>query len=164
MLVRQGTFNQVPRVRVRSEDTNEFDQQFQARPVGQDPGVYRLDFGELPPGHYSAVPVATLTGIEGEADDLSSLKTAFDVRQRWVEKLELDARSDLMTRIAETSGGVVLENTDPQEFASKFQEHLTRSRPPEYRRVAMWDRWWVLGAILLLWSATWMVRRRSGLI
>ncbi len=172
MLVRQTAVSKVPNVRVQSVGSDDFDQEFQARPVGQDPGVYRLDFGKLPPGQYTAAPIRTLAGIDGESNadsigskkTIESLKTAFDVRESWVEKLELDARSDLMARIAETSGGAVLDNTNPEAFADKFQEHLIRSRPPQYRRVAMWDRWWVMGAILLLWTTTWIVRRRSGLI
>ena len=171
MLVRQTGASQVPKVRVQSVGSNDFNQDFQARPVGADPGVYRLDFGKLPPGQYSAAPIATLSGSEGgsgavvgEGKTIESLKTAFAVRERWVEKLEVDARSDLMKRIAESSGGAVLENTNPEEFSIKFQEHLARSRPPQFRRVAMWDRWWVMGAILLLWATTWIVRRRSGLI
>ena len=159
MLVRRDKINQIPKVRVRSTDENGFDQEFAPRPVGQDPGVYRLDFGKLAPGQYTAEPVSTLSGASTD-----KIKTAFDVRQRWVEKLELDARPDVMSRIAEVSGGEVLEQANPAEFAEQFDEHLARSRPPQFRRIAMWDRWWIMIGLLGLWAATWIVRRRSGLI
>ena len=159
MLVRQDKINQIPKVRVRSTDESGFDQEFAPRPVGQDPGVYRLNFGKLEPGQYTAQPVS---GLSGPSTD--KIKTAFDVRQRWVEKLELDARPDVMGRIAEVSGGEVLEQADAAEFAEQFDAHLARSRPPQFRRIAMWDRWWIMVALVGLWAATWIVRRRSGLI
>jgi len=141
MLVRQDKINTIPKVRVQSTDDGGFDQEFVPRPVGQDPGVYRLDFGKLEPGQYTAQPVEVLSG---PATD--KIKTAFDVRQRWVEKLELDARPDVMGRIAEASGGEVLEQANPAEFAKQFDDHLARSRPPQFRRIAMWDRWWIMGS------------------
>ena len=159
MLVRRDKINQIPKVRVQSTDEGGFDQEFEPRPVGQDPGVYRLDFGKLEPGQYTAQPVSTLSGASTD-----KIKTAFDVRQRWVEKLELDARPDVMSRIAEVSGGEVLEQANPAEFAEQFDAHLARSRPPQFRRIAMWDRWWIMIGLLGLWATTWIVRRRSGLI
>ena len=159
MLVRRDKINKIPSVRVQSTDGSGFDQEFEPRPIGQDPGVYRLDFGILEPGQYTAQPTSTLSGASTD-----TVKTAFDVRQRWVEKLELDARPDLMSRIAEASDGEVLEQANPLEFAERFDAHLERSRPPQFRRIAMWDRWWVLLGVLGLWAATWIVRRRSGLI
>jgi len=159
LLVRQDKVNQVPNIRVQGTGESDFDEEFKPRPAGQDPGVYRLDFGKLAPGQYTAQPVSTLAGTATQ-----EVKTAFDVRQRWVEKLELDARTDVMNRIASASGGQVLDNTDPAKFAQQFDEHLARSRPPQYRRVAMWDRWWIMGALLALWATTWIVRRRSGLV
>jgi hypothetical protein len=176
MLVRQGEFDTIPQVLVRREEnasektetesatdseTETNIRRFSAVPVGQDPGVYRLNFGKLPPGHYLAeVEYAGNTNN----DSSNAVKTAFDVRQRWVEQLALDARPDLMNRIAIESGGAVLEDANVAEFAKQFEEHLTRSRPPQTRRVPMWDRWWVLVAIFSLWATTWVVRRRSGLV
>ena len=165
MLVRTEKIPEVPRVVVRSSDNAEpkFEQEFVAQPVGQEPGIYRLNFGKLPAGQYSAEPI--MKSADAASDEMGqSVKSAFDVRERWVERLELDARPDLMSRIADASGGAVLETADPQEFAEQFEEHLTRARPPKFRRVAMWDRWWIMGAILTMWAATWIVRRRSGLI
>lgn len=159
MLVRQDKFNKVPTIRVRGAEDGGFDQEFIPRPVGQDPGVYRLNFGKLDPGQYTAEPVTSLTQLPA-----TGIKTAFDVRERWVEKLELDARPDLMRRIATESGGAVLEDTDPANFAKQFKDHLARSRPPQFRRVPIWDRWWIMIALLGLWATTWVVRRRTGLI
>ena len=155
MLVRQENISAAPRVRLRSENkvVNEFD----PLPVGQDPGVYRVDLGQLPAGQYELETISA-------ADSASASLAAFDVRERWVERLELDARADLMKRIAESSGGAVLEQGEPEKFAELFQSHLEKSRPPKFRRVAMWDRWWVMGGLLIMWALTWVVRRRSGLV
>lgn len=162
MLVRQEKINRVPKVRVQSTGDPRFSQDFSARPVGQNPGVYRFDFGQLPPGQYTVETIGTEASL-GDASP-SSAKSAFDVQERWVEKLELDARPDVMARIAEVSGGSVLVDNDPAEFAKQFRDHLANSHPPQFRRVPVWDRWWIMGALLALWTTTWIVRRRSGLV
>lgn len=155
MLIRLEKIAEAPRIRLYSE--NQFDQEFAATPVGHDPGVFRFDFGQLPAGQYNAE--VKQTSVENSAATM-----AFDVRERWVEKLELNARPDLMQRIAETSGGSVMVEATPEAFAAKFKDHLTQSHPSQYRRVTLWDRWWVMTALLALWATTWIVRRRSGLV
>ena len=162
MLVRPESVSQIPRVRLRSvatgTESNEqvFDQEYTAKPVGQDPGVYRFDFGKLPAGQYSAETVA-------EDEDLY-VKTALDVRDRWTEQLQLDARPELMQRIADLTGGAVLESADADDFTNQFADHLADARTPQFRRVTMWDRWWGMLSALLLWAGTWVLRRRSGLV
>ena len=32
------------------------------------------------------------------------------------------------------------------------------------RKAPMWDRWWLLAAVLLVLAAEWLVRRREGLL
>ena len=167
MLVRPESVSQIPRVRLRSvatgTESNEqvfdqqvFDQEYTAKPVGQYPGVYRFDFGKLPAGQYSAETVA-------EDEDLY-VKTALDVRDRWTEQLQLDARPELMQRIADLTGGAVLESADADDFTNQFADHLADARTPQFRRVTMWDRWWGMLSALLLWAGTWVLRRRSGLV
>jgi len=161
MLIRPTKVKEPPKIMVTGKnDAGEtiFEKQFQPRPLGDDPGTYRINFGELEPARYSANPVESLTGVGG------NVQSAFVVRDRWDEKLHLDAKPELMKRIADVSGGQVLEQADAESFSSQFEAHLKQARPPKYRRIPMWDRWWILSAILLLWGCCWVVRRKSGLI
>jgi len=157
MLVRQSSGGQAPNVRLRHPDGSTSDHA--PTPSGQEPGVFRLDLGQLPSGQYFLETVAA-----NGAQVSGSESAAFDVRSRWIERLELDARNDLMQKIATTSGGAELASTDPTELGKLFKEHLETARPPQYRRVAMWDRWWVMLLVLGLWASTWIVRRQSGLV
>ena len=118
--------------------------------------MYRFDFGKLPAGQYSAETVAEDTDLY--------VKTALDVRDRWTEQLQLDARPELMQRIADLTGGAVLESADADDFTNQFADHLADARTPQFRRVTMWDRWWGMLSALLLWAGTWVLRRRSGLV
>jgi len=88
----------------------------------------------------------------------------FDVRSNSEERLELKARPDLMARIAEESGGVVLGQQTPVELAEMLHEHLERQRMRHVRRAPLWDRWWVLAGVLAIWCGTWARRRARGLI
>lgn len=167
LLIREGaTSGELPRVELRGDSLEE-PKTFTPKPLGDDPGVYRVVFGPLAEGQYE---VRTLGGegvVDGAAAGASSKgqgTTAFDVRSPWSEKLNVDARPDLMERIAEASGGATLDAAEPQELAEQFQEHLTRSRPPRTRRTAAWDRWWVMLGVVGLWAVSWGVRRSSGLV
>ena len=161
MLVRPEAVSQVPRVRLESAETGAdeqpFEQEYAATPIGKQPGVYRFDFGDLPAGQYTAATVA---------DDDTNLQvtTAFDVRDQWTEQLQLDARPELMHQISEQSGGAVLDSAASDDFAELFADHLADARTPQFRRVTMWDRWWIMLTALSLWAGTWVLRRRSGLI
>jgi hypothetical protein len=125
-------------------------------PMGDEPGTFRVVFGKLPEGRYQA----RVAGTEG---DLTG-STAFDVRSFSEEQLDLKARPDLMARIAQGSGGVVLEAGTPREMLEQFRAHLDQGRPQRVRRVSAWDRWWVLAGVLAAWGAAWGVRRSAGLV
>jgi len=162
LLMREASASgQLPRIELSGPALAE-PKEFTPKPLGDDPGVYRVVFGSLEEGQYQ---VRTLDDPAQSIDRASSEgSTAFDVRSPWSEKLDVDARPDLMKRIAETSGGAMLDAADPDELAEQFQEHLTRSRPPRVRRTTAWDRWWVLLAVVGMWAITWGVRRSSGLV
>jgi hypothetical protein len=120
-------------------------------------GVYRVSFGDLSAGHYQA----RLAGAK--ADDANA-QVAFDVRSISQEQLNLEARPDLMARIASDSGGAVLGSDDPAEFANQFNAHLAQSRPPRIERMPAWDHGWALAAVLMLWTLSWTLRRSGGLV
>jgi len=78
------------------------------------------------------------------------------------EQLDVDARPDLMERIAKTSGGKPVTEIDPTAVSQLFSEYLARARPPQFVRTTAWDRWWALVGIIGLWGTAWVVRRRGG--
>ncbi len=127
-------------------------------PVGDEPGIYQVFVGALPVGEYDLKMLVPT----GEKPETKSVR--FDVKPDLREQLEVSARTDLMQRIAEVSGGAVLAPENPGQLKEKFIAHIEKSRPVQYQRVPAWDRWWVLAGILGLWTTTWTLRRRTGLI
>ena len=127
-------------------------------PVPQDdqPGVFRLNFGTLPPGHYFA-KLETESATPGTAIE-------FDVRDPWFERLEVDARPGLLRQISQRSGGKMLDADSVASIADDYLKYLELSRPEKSRRTPLWDRTWVLITVLMLWTICWMLRRRSGLV
>jgi hypothetical protein len=129
---------------------------FEPAPSGDEPGTFRLAFGELPEGRYRA--------RAGGTEQRSGAETAFDVRRFSEEQLDLNARPDLMARIAQSTGGAVLEGNNLGEIARHFAARLSSSQGQEVRRLSAWDRWWVLMGAFGLWGVTWMLRRQGGLV
>ena len=125
-------------------------------PSGSDPGQFRVPFGRLPEGRYSA-------RVAGAAGDVSSV-TAFDVRGNLAERLDVRAQPELMKLVAEKSSGVVLDRDDPSLLAEQFDRHLSQSRPERVARTLAWDRWWILAGVLAVWGTAWGLRRWSGLV
>jgi hypothetical protein len=144
----------LPAVELRGEGSAS-EQTVTPVPMGDEPGAYRVVFGKLPEGRYQARVAGT--------EDLTG-STAFDVRSFSDEQLDLKARPDLMARIAQGSGGVVLDAGTPREMLEQFRAHLDQGRPQRVRRVTAWDRWWVLLGVLVVWGAAWGVRRSAGLV
>lgn len=130
---------------------------FTPAPVGNEVGVYRVNFDVLPEGRYTA----RLDGTDG-ADPLTQI--VFDVRRYDNEEINLEARPDLMARIASDSGGAVLTGDDANQVAEQFRNYISRLRPPRIERTTAWDRWWILGGVIGLWGLSWSVRRSGGLV
>ena len=130
---------------------------FSPVPSGSDPGQFRVAFGKLPEGRYWAK-------VAGDWGTKSSTVAAFDVRGNLAERLDVQAQPNLMRRIAEKSGGAVLEAVEPKRLAEQFDAHLAQTRPERATRSTAWDRWWVLAAAMCLWGAAWGLRRWSGLV
>jgi hypothetical protein len=126
-------------------------------PVPDEPGTFRVSFGKLPEGRYSA-------RVAGAAGDDPAARIAFDVRGFLEEQLDLKSRPDLMARIAQESGGAVLAGDRADDVLNDFEERLNQARPTRVRRLTAWDRWYVLLAVLAVWSLAWGLRRRSGLV
>lgn len=127
-------------------------------PIGSEAGVFRVNFGLLSEGRYQAKVAGA------KAEDPTS-RIIFDVKKYDEEETDLEARPDLMGRIASDSGGSALTSDDvASELKSKFNEHEARVHPPLIEYASAWDRWWLLVAALGLWGASWGIRRAGGLV
>lgn len=130
---------------------------------GDDPGVFRVAFGRLPPGQYEARVSALDLPLDSAGPSLPP-STRFDVRAAVREQLELAARPDLMNLIASESGGAVLQTGSAREVLGSFETFQRKAQPPRVRRTPAWDRWYVLVGIFGLWATAWATRRRVGLV
>jgi hypothetical protein len=148
----------------------------QVQPVasGTDPGVYRFNFGVQESGFFEVRTMlvkseAGNTPTDGE-QQLSSndsemfASTICEVRDFWLETLDVDARPDLMYQLAVKSGGRVVESTDARGVLDEYHAKLQAARPEQFKRTPLWDRPWVLLTILGIWLCSWWIRRTCGLI
>jgi hypothetical protein len=156
LIRKEAAMGQIPNVELTG-DTIEGTRSIVPVPAGEVPGIFRVTFGDLPEGRYQA-------GITGQPPEKSGTRAAFDVRHRNEEQLDLNARPDLMARIARSTGGAELQLNDAGEIADALITHLEKSRPERIRRTTAWDRWWVLAGTFLLWTTAWSLRRSAGLV
>jgi hypothetical protein len=157
LLARQDiSRDKLPQVQLTADGSKDA-KSFSAFPLGDEAGVYRINFGPLAEGRYHAK--LSLASTHDSANEI-----VFDVRKYDQEMLDLQARPDLMARIATDSGGAVLLDNGPDEIAREFKEHMAAVMPPRIERTVAWDRWWVLLIVLCLWSVSWTVRRAGGLV
>jgi hypothetical protein len=131
--------------------------EFTAVPIGESSGIYRIVFGKLPEGRYEAV-------VAGADPNDTTQRTMFDVQSLSDEKGDLQARPELMARIASESHGEVLRQADAEEIERRFIEYRQRTFPDRVRRVPAWDRWWVLVGVVGVWASAWTIRRSGGLV
>jgi hypothetical protein len=148
--------DKLPVVTLTTDGSNQ-SKDFSAFPLGDEAGVYRINFGPLPEGRYQAK--LALASTSDSANEI-----AFEVRKYDQEMIDLQARPDLMARIATDSAGAVLTDNAVNEIARQFTDHMARVMPPRIERAVAWDRWWVLLFVLSLWTVSWMVRRMGGLV
>jgi hypothetical protein len=157
LLVRESELGKSAPVVELASDKLAHPESISAVASGDEPGAFRVGFGKLEPGRYTARVVAA------PAADPAA-QTVFDVRPDIRELLQLDANPALMKRLAEASGGAALESASPEEVTRHLEKYLAASHPEQVRSTSAWDRWWVLTAMFGVWSATWIVRRNSGLV
>ena len=86
-------------------------------PFGDDPGQYRVTFGRLAEGRYSARVVA-------EKIDPAACVAAFDVRGNLAERLDVKAQPGLLAAVADSTGGGLLAKADPAALAARFDQYL----------------------------------------
>jgi hypothetical protein len=141
-------------VLLRPQAAGGADRTFPCEPSSDDPGTYRVQFGVLPPGRYTA----SLSG--GDADAAA----VFDVKRVGEEELNLAARPDVLTMVSLESGGAAVQAADLAGIAGRVKTQLARARPERVAFTTAWDRAWVFAGIIGLWACAWAVRRASGLV
>jgi hypothetical protein len=124
-------------------------------PTAEGASQFRVVFGKLPEGSYRA----ELVGI----DDPRAV-ALFDVRSNLTEQLDVAVRRDVLRLFAERTGGAVLTYGSSDEVSEKFEEHLSSIRPVRLTAKPVWDRWWILLAVLACMGTNWGLRRSAGLI
>jgi len=123
------------------------------RPRG---AMFVAEAGPFPPGTYRV----TLSNNIGQP---AAISQDVEVVSASVEMRELSADPALMAQLARVSGGGVVGAAD----IAKMPEVVRRweaARQLAHRQRTLWDRWWVLGAVLALLGAEWWVRRKEGLL
>jgi hypothetical protein len=131
-------------------------QRLSALPGGETPGVFLASCGPLPTGSY----VASLL----RRGDAHPVRCAFDVQEPVAERLDLRARQGLMRRLSEESEGAVLGDSPAAQIRKAYTDYWALRHPEQFRRTPAWDRTSVLLALAGIMGATWMVRRRGGLV
>ncbi|MBG85330.1 MAG: hypothetical protein CMO80_00305 [Verrucomicrobiales bacterium] len=121
-------------------------------------GIYRGESSALVNGEYE-----TRVKIDKIPDGLIQVKTGFLVGpQSRMELSQLHCNTELLTQVAEESGGKYL----PEEELGRLVELLdsmSRGRVLE-EQTPLWNSfWWFIPAILLL-ALEWVIRKRVGLI
>jgi hypothetical protein len=125
------------------------------QPVAGRSGFYERRFDALPEGDYRVVL--------SEKEIPAPVETGFSVvSEMGSEMSELGADRGLLGRLADQTGGRVIEAWRLEDVAGRLKapsETLT-----ERRQWDLWDSWWLLGLVLALGAAEWLVRKRAGLI
>nr|WP_143548158.1 vWA domain-containing protein [Rhodopirellula sp. SM50] len=136
---------------------SELPRRFHPAASGLQEDFFRVDFGNLSVGIHSARVVV------GDSERVVA-QTSIEVRDPWFERLEVDARPDLMRGIARQSGGEVIDPDKIESVVERYEQRLRSNQSDRVRRTTLWDHPLALISILGAWVATWIVRRRSGLI
>jgi len=112
--------------------------------------------GPFEPGAYQV----TLRNNTGKPSELSQ---NLEVVSASIEKKELSADPELMRRLAELSGGAVVKAEDVSHMP-EIVRRWEAAREIAHRQHPLWDRWWLLAALLGLLGAEWWFRRKEGLL
>ncbi|MEM1107551.1 MAG: hypothetical protein AAGH99_02570 [Planctomycetota bacterium] len=98
-----------------------------------------------------------------DTEPISDLETKFTAYDGNTEMLRTAADPALMRALAEGTGGEVLNPRQPDRLLDVLAAELAvRFVPPSPSYV--WDRGWVLAAILLWVGLEWIIRKKGGLL
>jgi hypothetical protein len=123
------------------------------RPRGE---AFVAEAGPFPPGTYRVA----LRNNVGKPAELSQ---SVEVVSASVEKRDLSADVEIMRKLAQTSGGAVVDGEDVARLGEVVRR-WEAARQLAHRHRPVWDRWWVWAGMLALLGAEWWFRRREGLL
>ena len=124
-------------------------------------GRYVLDAGAFPEGTYAYEAVARRGGTE-----LGEDRGAFAVGGLTLEFRETQADAPLMRQIAQRSGGFFFLQDEVEDVPVRLasSDRFTPVVFEEERSVELWRRYAFLVAVILLLTAEWFLRKRSGMV
>ncbi len=143
-----------PTLRISPQDGDGETVQIEPRAGGA--GHYHAQVGPLRPGAYQV----TLVNNIGRPTELT---TTVRVAPSTIENRVLSADRATMQRIAETSGGQVVDADDVANLDTIVRRWQARQQLAERKR-SLWDRWWILALIVACLGGEWYLRRREGLL
>ncbi len=131
---------------------------FTMRAVGQ--GRYALDAGTLPEGDYSFAAEAERAGVA-----LGEDRGAFAVGALALEFRDTQADAGLMRGLARRSGGAVIDPAELGELPARLAAHGFGPRVVEQEHeTELWHLAWLLGLVVALLAAEWVLRKRAGMV
>lgn len=118
--------------------------------------TFVAEAGPFAPGTYKVA-------LRNNVGKPSELVQSVEVVSASLEKKELSADSETMRALAEASGGRVVEAKDVARMPEVVQR-WEAARQIAHRQRPVWDRWWLLAALIGLLGSEWWLRRREGLL
>jgi hypothetical protein len=112
--------------------------------------------GPFEPGAYQVI-------LHNNVGKPSELAQKLEVVSASIEKKELSADPELMRKLAELSGGAVVK-ADEIAHLPEIVRRWETARQIAHHQQPIWDRWWLLGALVGLLGAEWWLRRQEGLL
>jgi hypothetical protein len=130
--------------------------------IGDAPGIYAADLGELPSGQYrvelEGPQVQAILAGEGAA----RVATGFSVdAASATEQVELAADPGLPGLLARLTGGVVVGPSEAAQVLDSLGPSILTLQ--ERREYALWSSWPLLGLMIVLATAEWLLRKKVGL-
>jgi hypothetical protein len=112
--------------------------------------------GPFAPGTYRVT-------LENNVGKPAELTQTIEVVSASVENRELSADPETMRKLAEVSGGAVVGAGDVARMSDVVRRWEAR-RELSHREQPVWDRWWVLAALVGVLALEWWLRRQEGLL
>lgn len=119
-------------------------------------GAYVAEAGPFPQGTYQVA----LRNNLGKPAEISMTVEVVDAS---VERRELSADPQLMQQLATVSGGQALAANDVAHMDDVVRRWQA-ARQLSHQQTTLWDRWWLLAALLGVMGAEWYLRRQEGLL
>jgi len=126
------------------------------RPVDGQPLVYQALVAGLPPGNWRLKLSALNANIGGD------VSTTLAVSEPLTGELsDLSANRDLLSRMAEASGGRLLMPDQLDQLKDLLKPPQTNAEA--LHETSLWDHWLTLSLFFVLLTTEWVVRKLNGL-